>query len=182
MATSPYQHPAIYKSLIFSDGSESPGVVTLSGHDLPEEWEKQRAKGTTGTTTVNHGRGVIEFTATFSLADDEDRDGWDRMVKFLRSTTSAGGGGKPKAIGVYHPDLVAQQISDCVVTSIGGLTHDDKGGSKGAVKFLEYRPPKPKPASKAAAGGARQGRTVLDPNAKAKRELELLLAQAKQPL
>lgn len=183
MATSPYIHPLLYKSIILFGGLTSPGKVRLSGHDVNDDWERQRPKGTTGETTVNHGRKLAEITATFELADDEDRDGWIEFAKFLNSLTSAGGNGKPKAIGVYHPDLVERGFTDFVVTSIGGLTHDDKGMSRAIVKFLEFRPPKPKPASKAnSGGGARQGKTTLDPNAAAKRELQLLLEQARRPL
>jgi hypothetical protein len=182
MATSPYIHPLLYKSLLIGPASlETPGVVTLSGHDRKEKWEKQSPKGTTGTSTVNHGRDVVEFTASFFLADDEDRDGWDTILKFLQSMTS-GPGGKPKAFFCIHPDLVSQGIIECVVTQIGGMTHDSKGGSTVAAKFLEYAPPKPKPASKATTAGVRQGKTVLDPNAAAKRELQLLLQQAKDPI
>jgi hypothetical protein len=180
MALSPYVHPEIFRTLIV-DGRESPGTVTLSGHDSKEEWEQQRAKGTTGTTTVGHGRGVMQFTASFFLADDADRDKWDSFRSFLQSLRPANGG-KAKAVGVYHPDLVAQQIVDCVVASIGGVTHDNKGGDRVAVQFVEYRPAKPKPAAKPGASAARKpGTTVLDPNAAAKRELQLLLEQARSP-
>jgi hypothetical protein len=181
MATSPYIHPLLYQSIILSNGMTSPGKVRLSGHDQKEKWERQAPKGTSGEVSVNHGRELVEITATFELADDEDIDGWTDFAKFLYSLTSAGGNGKAKAIGVYHPDLVSGGITDCVVTSLGGLTHDDKGMSHVIVKFLEYRPPKPKAASKAVAG-PRQGTTTLDPNAAAKRELQLLLEQAKKPL
>lgn len=183
MSTSPYQHPAIYQALILSNGMTSPGKVRLSGHDSKDKWERQAPKGSTGEVSVNHGRELVEFVAAFELADDEDRDGWEEFAKFLNSLTSAGGNGKPRAIGVYHPDLVARSLTDFVVTSIGGLVHDDKGMSRSSVKFLEFRPPKPKPASKAAAGGMRApGKTTLDPNELAKRELQRLLEEARKPV
>lgn len=177
MALSPATHPDIFKALIIG-GAFTPGVVTLSGHDRKEQWEKSKAKGTTLPTTVNHGRDLMQFTATFDLADDEDLDGWEALQKQLLSMT---GSSKTKALGVYHPDLVSQQITDVVVVSIGGLTHDDRGGAKASVVFLEYRPPRPKPAAKPQ---ARTGVTTVDrpdPNAAAKRELAALLEQAKNP-
>lgn len=181
MATSPYVHPLLYKSLVFFGGVTSPGKVRLSGHDQKDKWERHAPKGTSGEVSINHGRELVEFTASFELADDEDRDGWVEFSKFLKSLTSAGGNGKPKAIGIYHPDLTDGGLIDFVVTSVGGMVHDDKGMSRATAKFLEFRPPKPKPASKAAAG-PRQGTTTLDPNEKAKRELQLLLEQARKPL
>ncbi len=183
MATSPFVNPLIYQSIILGNGMTSPGVVKLTGHDLPEEWEEQKAKGTSGATTVNHGRGLLKPVCTFSLCDDEDRDGWESFAKFLIAQTSSGGA-KPKAISVFHPDLTALGVIDFVVLSVGGMVHDDKGMSTTVVKFLEYRPAKAKPASKATtSGGTRKpGVTTLDPNERAKRELQLLLEQAKHPL
>ena len=89
-------------------------------------------------------------------------------------------GASPKALAIYHPDLARNKITDVVVESIGVLQHDGKNGATVVVKFLEYRPPKPKPAKKAAAGKA-AGTSRPDPNADAKRELAALLAQAKAP-
>lgn len=172
MATSPATHPDIYKTLIVN-GSESPGAVKLSDFDFVQEWEEQKAKGSTGATSLNRGRKLARFTATFMLADLEDVAAWDEFHKTLRESVE---GPKPKALFIVHPDLVRQGAIDFVVTQIGGMVHDGKGGSTVACKFLEYRPAKPKAPAKADGSKPRN-----DPNAARKAELAALLAQAKQP-
>lgn len=178
MSSMPATHPAIYKSII-ADLVESPGVVTLSGHELAPEIETKSAKGSTGATNTVHGQKIGRFTATFNLIDLDDVTAWESFSKILASTFN---GPKPKAISCYHPDLVRQRITDVVVESLGPLQYDSKGGATAVVKFVEYRPPRAKPAAKAGGTngtGARQGTTRIDPNAAAKRELALLLEQAK---
>lgn len=177
MATSPSTHPDIYKSLILN-GSETPGVVTLSDFAFEHDWEEQKAKGSSGATTLNRGRKLGRFTASFYLADDDDLDSWDQVHRTLTDSVE---GPKPKALQIFHPDLLRQRAIDFVVTSIGGFQHDGKGGATVVCKFLEYRPPKPKPAAKPDAGQRRGTTTVNDPNAARKAELAGLLEQAKQP-
>jgi hypothetical protein len=103
----------------------------------------------------------------------------------LRKAT---GSKEPTALDVYHPDLALLDIKSVVVTKIGGLVHDGKGGATVAVDFLEYRPPTPKGgtpsgskgnAGAGAAGGAAGGEQ--DPNADAQAELDALLDEAKKP-
>lgn len=176
MPTSPHTHPELYRSIILG-GQASPGVVKLSNCDRQHGWEKQQPKGQAGEFTVNKGPKNSGFTATFYLADDVDVAGWDSYSAMLASTVE---GPKPKAMPVYHPDLARNKITDVVVESLGILSHDGKGGAHVTVKFLEFRPPKPKPASKAAAGTPAKAKRP-DPNAAAKAELAALLAQAKAP-
>lgn len=176
MSTSPHTHPELYRSIILG-GQPSPGVVTLSNCDRKHDWDVQKPKGQTGAVTVNRGPANGGFTATFYLADDTDVAGWDSFAALCSSTVD---GPKPKAMSVYHPDLARNKITDVVVESLGILQHDGKGGAHVTVKFLEFRPPKPKPASKAAAGTPAKAKRP-DPNAAAKAELAALLAQAKSP-
>jgi hypothetical protein len=70
------------------------------------------------------------------------------------------------------------------------MLHDGRGGATVLVKFIEYRPPKPKPTAKAqpkpggTSAGARTGVTTVerpDPNAAAKARLNELLAEARKP-
>lgn len=168
MATSPATHPGIYKSLIVN-GVETPGAVKLSDFPFDQEWEEQKPKGTTGASSLNRGRKLCRFTATFMLADLEDFEGWEEFHKTLRESVD---GPKPKALQIFHPDLMRQGAIDFVVTQIGGMAHDGKGGATVACKFIEYRPPKPKAPNKPSA------RT--DPNAARKKELAALLEQAKR--
>lgn len=176
MATAPHTHPDLYKS-IYIGGVLSPGKVTLSGFDRDHDWDVQKAKGSTGATTVNRGPANGGFVASFYLADLEDLSAWDDFQTMLAASVE---GAKPKALAAYHPDLVRNKILDVVVKSIGGFTHDGKGGATVVCKFIEYRPPKAKPAVKAGAAAKAQPKAP-DPNAAAKAELSALLAQAKEP-
>lgn len=175
MATSPYTHPAIYKSVIVG-GVPSPGVVTLTGHDRIHRWEKQSPKGTVGDFVLNHGRGIAEFTATFFLVDLNDIEDWDDFVRILAASQE---GPKAKALSIYHPDLVRNKITDAVVTSIGGVTHDAKNGAQAVVKFLEFQVVRKKPVTKA--DPAAKTPNKPDPNADVKRELTALTEQFRVP-
>jgi hypothetical protein len=179
MTTTPHTHPDLYMS-VYVGGLKSPGKVTLSGYERDHDWDVQKAKGSTGATTVNHGPSNGGFTASFYLADFEDCEAWDDFQLMLASSVE---GPKPKALAAYHPDLVRNKILDVVVKSIGTMVHDGKGGATVVCKFIEYKPPKAKPAVKAdATGKARTGTTTVnDPNAARKAELAALVAQAQLP-
>ncbi len=177
MALTPHTHPDLFK-VITIGGVPSPGKVTLSNGDRDHDWDVQKAKGQTGCTTVNRGPDVSRVVASFYLADAEDVDGWDAFHRILAASVE---GPKPTALSVYHPDLARNKITDVVVESIGLPKHGDNGSAVVVCKFIEYRPPKPKPAVKAGAK-ARQGTTTLnDPNAARKAELDALVAQAREP-
>jgi hypothetical protein len=175
MAISPATHPDLFQCVIYN-GVRSPGVVKLSGHDREINIEVKTPKGSTGCSTVIHGHQPRAFQATFTLADEDDVADWDTFAKLLLTDQKAP---KPKARQCYHPDLLRNLILDVVVQSIGGLTYADNGMATVAVKFQQHEPPKAKAASKPKA--ERKGVTTIDPNAAAKRELELLIEQAKGP-
>lgn len=180
MATTPSTHTDLYTAVMIG-GVFSPGTVKLSGFERKHSWEVQRPKGTTGEVTINHGPKNGGFTAEFYLADLEDVAAWDEFQRMLAASIE---GPKPRALPAYHPDLVRNKIVDVVVESIGGFVHDANGGARVTCKFLEYRPPRPKPAAKPDAGKARKGANAgnrPDPNADAKRELQALIDQAKAP-
>jgi hypothetical protein len=177
MTTTPYTHPDLYKS-IHIGGVLSPGKVTLSGFDRDHDWEVQKPKGSTGTNTINRGPANSGFTASFYLVDEEDVAAWDDFQRMLAASVE---GAKPKALSAYHPDLVRNKILDVVVAKIGSMQHDTDGGATVVCKFIEYRPPKAKPAVKADASSKARDSTVNDPNAARKAELDALLAQAREP-
>ncbi len=175
MTLSPFNNPDLYQVLTIG-GQRSPGKVSLSGHDRTQEWEVRKSKGSTGSTLINHGRNIMQFTATFLLADDADRDAWESFERMLTATLT--GKGAPKALSVYHPDLAARGLSEIVVQSVGGMAHDDKGASTVQIKLIEHLPTKKHKPDQPV---ARKGTTVLDPNAAAKQRLQKLLDQAKAP-
>jgi hypothetical protein len=166
----PYELDELY-NVIFLGTAASPGIVTLSGHNRDKSWDIKAAKGQTGASTTLNGDPIGQFTATFYLAGDtldgnpDDFDKWEDFRHLIESMTA---GPKPIALPIYHPDLASQRITEVTNGGIGGMVHDGKGGATVSVKFLEYRPPKPKPAVKAAAKPARVGTTTVekpDPNA-----------------
>ncbi len=194
----PYLYDEEY-SVIYLGNTPSPGKVTLSGHDRFKKWDIKEAKGQAGASSTLNGDPVGQFEATFELAADElDEDGlddfdrWEDFQRLIESTTS---GPTPIALPVYHPDLARNHFTEVTNGGVGGMVHDGRGGATIKVKFLEYKPAKPKPAAKAVAkpgatpaaagGGAGAGGGVApqkpDPNAAKKRELADLLNKAKQP-
>lgn len=169
--------------------AESPGVVTLSGHDRVKAWDIQAAKGQTGASSKLNGDPIGKFKASFYLADAEDLERWERYQFLIEAMTN---GPAPQALPIYHPDLARNHFTEVTNGGVGGLIHDGKGGATVVVDFLEYKPPKPKPSAKAkakpggkvASGGGEFGPPPPpkpDPNADAKRELAELLTQARTP-
>lgn len=172
-------------SVIFLGAAESPGVVTLSGHDRKHAWETAKAKGEAGATSTLNGPDVGTFQASFYLASPEEQLRWPAFKRVLDSTVN---GSEPKALPVYHPDLAENGFTEVCVAGIGGAIRDSRGGVTYVVQFIEYRPPKPKPAAAAtpapgADGAGADGagaQETYDPNREARRELAGLLDEAAQ--
>ena len=178
MATTPHTHTDLY-TCIHLGGVQSPGTVKLSGFARKHDWEIQNPKGHKGEHTNNKGPKNGGFTATFYLADLADVAAWDEFQRLIESTVE---GPKARALSAYHPDLVRHKIVDVVLEELGDFVHDGKNGATIAVKFIEHRPPKPKPVARPDAGKVRRGvTTVNDPNAAAKAELAALREQARAP-
>ena len=156
----PTNDPELFDSILLGD-VKSPGVVKLTGHDRKINWDVKAGKGQSGASTTLKDVPLIEFTASFYLASDEDIAEW---VEFRSMVNLSVAGPKPKSMDVYHPDLAANRIHSVVLASFGGVIHDGKGGQTVTIKFQEYAPPKPK-------GGAPKG---TNPNAKALAELAAL--------
>lgn len=186
----PYDYADEYSFFIIGD-QVSPGTVTFSGHDAYENWDIQNAKGSKGSSSQLNGRPIVQFTANIYLADDRvdgeltEFDIWEQNFRpYLEAMTA---GPEPISRPVFHPDLSAQHIAEASFGGIGAPIHDGRGGVTWPVKFIEYKPPAPKPiasAKGAAGGGTRTGTTTLsvpDPNAERKARLSSLVDQAKEP-
>lgn len=147
----PLDHESAYDAILLA-GKRSPGRVTLSGHDRAFDWDVKKVKGAGGASTSYNGDDPTEFQASFYLVRDDaegidDLEGWPEFVGIVKSAIA---GASVKALDVYHPDLVANGITQVVPKKIGGAVHDGKGGQTITITFLEYRAPKP-------AGGAVRG-------------------------
>jgi hypothetical protein len=176
----PIDHGELFDSIILA-GEISPGKVTLSGHDRKASWDVKKGPGLTGATTTLKEIPPIEFTASFYLVRD-DAQGIDQISEwplFLRVIDSTISGPKPKAVDIYHPDLASQTppITSVCKAGVAGVVHDGKGGQTVAVKFQEYRSPKP-------AGGTPSGSKTKakkeDPEAAALAEIARLTAVAEK--
>jgi len=180
--TAPHIHPDLYRSIVLGT-AVSPGVVTLSGHDRESAWETTAAKGQTGASSTLNGSPVGTFQASFYLASVEDQIAWPAFQRVIESTTN---GAAPVALPIYHPDLAANRFTEVCGANVGGIVRDSRGGVTVLVKFIEYRPPKPK-AAKGATGsggnatpGGAGGGDANDPNADLKRELDNLVSEARE--
>lgn len=164
----PVDFSDVYDCIVLS-GKRSPGVVTLSGHDREIGWDIKKGAGQAGASMTRTSEDPVKFACAFFLATSEDFDAWPEFDGLIRSTVS---GPKPKALDIYHPDLVINGITNVVLSKFGGTVHDGKGGQTITVYFLEYRPPKAKGGSPLP-----KPKEEVDPNAAAKAELERLLKQ-----
>jgi hypothetical protein len=172
----PLDHPEAYEHIVLA-GKRSPGVVTLSGHDRKIGWDIKKGPGQSGATTTRTSEDPVEFTCTFYLVRDDvqgidDLQEWPTFLALIDSTVS---GPTPKALDIYHPDLIIQGISSVVKGTVVGTVHDGKGGQTIAVKFLEYKPPKPKKGSPS--GSKTKPKAKSDPNQAALDELAKLTDQ-----
>lgn len=174
----PIDNESLYDAIVLA-GKRSPGFVTLSGHDRNEKWDVKEADGHGGASTTYKGEQIAQFSASFYLVKDPVLDldefaAWDTFAALIRSTLPKKG--LPKALDVYHPDLAANDIKSVCKASIGGMTHDGKGGATVVVKFIEYRPPKKKGGTPA---GSKPKPPKPDPNADLKAQIDELLVKAK---
>lgn len=174
----PYYQSYAYKGILLGL-AYSPGVVYLSGHNRYVNWEIQKSRGSQGATTIRGPDPPGQFEARFELSDEDpsplgDLARWEIFRKVIESTTLTP---VPTALPIYHPDLVTNGYTEVSNGGIGGAIHSGKGKVSYVVKFIEYRPPKPRIIQPPVAipGGGSQ---APDPNAQAKAELAALLDEA----
>lgn len=177
----PVDFPELYEGMYLA-GVLSPGKLTLSGHDRVVDWDIKKGSGQSGATMTKRGEDPIEFTATFYLVQDvsqgiDDFEAWPAFLDLINSTVN---GKTPKALEVYHPDLIANDIKSIVKKSVGGVVHDGKGGQTITVKFIEYRPPKKAGGSPSGSGTKPKKANAPDPNQAAQDEIARLTEQYKK--
>jgi hypothetical protein len=168
----PIDDPDLYDHVELG-GVQSPGVVTIMGHDRKVGWDIKKGAGQSGATTTRSSDEPIEFTCSFKLVDADDFDAWPTFLATVNSTVS---GQAPTALDIYHPDLAENGITAVVKATVMGTVHDGTGGVTKAVKFLEYRPPRP---AKGSPKGSKAGADAKapDPNQAALDEIARLTAE-----
>lgn len=172
----PFSHPELFDHVVV-DGTRSPGVVTLDGHERAHKWDNKDGSGQDGATSELKGAPLGSFTMTFDLVNDPQTGNqiaeWETFQPILERSIN---GTTPIALPIEHPDLTRNRYTSIVLVSIGGMVHDGMGGARVVVKVQEHRPPKPKGGT--AKGGSKKGGP--DPNADAKAQLDALLDEAKK--
>ena len=184
----PFFNEELFDKIVLA-GVKSPGKCDISGAKRSEKWDVKEGDGQDGASTTRKGKEPSKFSVSFELYYDpfqgvDEYAEWTEFLKVLRRPVA---GKDAVALEIYHPDLAELDIKSVVVTSIGGKKHSGKGSATVTVEFLEYSPPKPKPAKgakggKSSKGGKTSGDAAKsDPNAAAKEQLANLLAEAKKP-
>lgn len=169
----PLQNPELFDYITIG-GVRSPGMVKLSGHDRKIDWDVKAGAGLSGASTTLKAVPLVEFTAAFFLADEQEIDAWPAFRAHVNKTVSKP---TPQAMDIYHPDLAANKIKSVVLSSFGGVVHDGKGGQTITIKFQEYAPPKKKGGSPKT---SLKKTTKVDPDAAALAKLAALTEQYKQ--
>ena len=174
----PVANPEAYDVIILA-GQRSPGVCKIGRPKREEGWDEQKPKGTDGAETVPTGRPLAKFGVEFKVWIEDDVDGFAEWETFAKLCTLPVKKGAEKALDIYHPQLAAIGVSSVVVKAWSAPEPDGKGGGVAFVDFLEYRPSKPKDASKpkgseAAKKKAADGSDLPDPNQDKKDELKRL--------
>lgn len=140
----PADSPEQYDRALLAGNTPTPGVVKIEGANRAVEWEKKKAKGSSGATVTAQGREPAEPTMKVFLWRDHDAqinhfDLWYSTVLPLLKGALEG----KTAIDIYHPALADNDIKSVVVQEIGQLLPEDETGLYSvSVKLLEYSPPK----------------------------------------
>lgn len=158
------------------DGVNTPGIVTITGHDRVQRVDVKSADGSGGASVTHKGEEPAQFTTTFTLCKDLD-SGVDEFIEWeVFRAQLRGYEDGTRAANLYHPDLATNLITQATVKKIGGMKHDGKGGATVSVDWVEFKPPRPKTKNPKAGGKKKP-----DPNQDAKDEVDRLINEAKQP-
>lgn len=149
----PYANADAWNQLIVA-GTVAPGTFSPSGHKRTIGWDVKDAAGQDGATSTRKGSPIGKFTGTHTLSDNpggtSDFAEWEAYEALLRTSY---GSDPPLALELIHPDLNRNGWTSACVAEIGEMVLDGKGGGKCAIGWIQYAPPKPKPASGASGGG-----------------------------
>jgi len=157
----------------------SPGQVTLSFHDRTQKYDIKSADAVGGARSSWKGEELAQFQTSFYIIKDPTQgtnefDEWDLYAAMIRASLPKNA--QPKALDIYHPDLVRNDIRKVSQALIGGMVHDGKGGASVVVKWLEFREPKRLQSTTLTAAQPKP-----DPNADLKAQVALRRAEAQRP-
>ena len=183
LSANPLVNPAAY-NFVTCAGVKSPGIFKLSGGGRPYKWDIKDAAAAQGATETYLGwkiseriEGRFEFWLPGQI--DEFYATFLPVLKYDATKTA------PQPIQIFHPALLANDISSVITVHVGPLTHD--GGQLWVVEieWAEYRPPPKKNVTTTPKGANANG----DPNKKKPtaqdeqdRQIQELLNEAKKPI
>lgn len=152
---SPFRNGDAWDKFVLG-GVANPGVAKVT----PKReigWDVKDATGQDGGSTTRKGQPIGEIEVEYYLVDDpingNDFETWPAYEAIIWSTVS---GDKPTPVDCEHPDCARLGFKSVALKTPGSMQPDGKGGSRVKFTFLEYKPPKPKPA-KGASGSKSKG-------------------------
>jgi hypothetical protein len=117
------------------------GLCLIDECHRPFGWDVKKGKGADGATLTHTGRQLAKFKARFQLWTPAHFFAWAAWSEILKYEPTKG---RPvTALDIFHPALVAIDVSSVIVVNLGAPTHKGKGLYEATVEFLEYRPPPP---------------------------------------
>lgn len=157
----PLDHEEAYDHVILG-GVRSPGQLRkITGHDRKIGWDIKKGPGQSGASMTRTSEDPVPFELEFFLASREDFDAWPAFRGLIDSTVS---GPVPKALDIYHPDLVENLITSVVKDTSFGTQHDGLGGQVKKIRLIEYKPAKAKGGSPSGSSSKPKSKANPDPN------------------
>lgn len=137
--------------VVLVNAAPSPGTARVVGASEPRKWDKQDGTAQSGATIKFNGDGLAEFSVILTFWEAAHFTEWSTFKRVLRAPD----GDRSKALDIYHPALEDLGVSAVVVTEIGQIEPAGEDGMWSvAIKFLQYRAPKPASAVPKGSGGA----------------------------
>jgi hypothetical protein len=139
----PFVTPVDYVVL---NAKKSPGVAKVTGATDKRKWDVQQGMYSSGAITIYRGREISHFTVTLTLTSAQDWVDWAawRSLVSRPPVGIAGFKSQSKAMTIEHPWLAMLDIHEVNVEEVGQPEETDETGAWSiAIKFLEFRLPKP---------------------------------------
>lgn len=139
----PYVTPV---DCILLNGNISPGTAKVTGATDKRKWDVQQGMYSSGAITIYRGREISRFTVTLILATATDWINWAswRSLVSRPPVGAPGFASQSKAMTIEHPWLRMLDIHEVSVEEVGQPEESEETGAwTVAIKFLEFRLPKP---------------------------------------
>jgi hypothetical protein len=140
----PFSSPQAWDTIVVG-GQDSPGLCHMEELHRPYGWDVKKGKGSDGATLTHTGRQLAKWKTRHHLWTVAHFLAWSLWSQALKYEPTKG---QPVvALDVFHPALVAVDVSVAIVVNLGDPHHKGKGLYEAVVEWLEYRPPPPAKAT-----------------------------------